>query len=234
MSTKSMKMKKAARKAPSPKTTNLFRSIGSPFPAEADIEFTYSTRITMDAGGSGAVTSYQFSANGMYDPDITGTGHQPLGFDQWMGTSSTTGFYNHYCVDSSHMYVTAFSQAADNTGQAVILLGLADDTTVGIDFDAARENPTYKAVMLGSVGSGHDVVKIDKGFDAAQYFGLNGVSLHAKDDLRGIYSANPAEQAYYTLYVSSDNPTVNPATVSLVILIKYRAHLTERRELLAS
>jgi len=39
---------------------------------------------------SGAVSTYVFAANGLYDPNITGTGHQPMGFDQLLQ------FYNHY------------------------------------------------------------------------------------------------------------------------------------------
>ncbi len=211
-----------------------FQSFGNPYPIHADVEFTYVDRIAIDAGGSGAVGVYQFAANGMYDPDITGTGHQPLGFDQWLGTSITTGFYNHYNVTSSHIKVTAFSQAADNTGQAIVLLGLSDDTTVGIDFNTALENPTYKRVLLGSVGSGHDVVTIDKGFDAASMFGLTQESLYAKEDLMGTYSTNPSELTYYTIYVSSNSSSGNPANVWFLVEIKYRAHLTERKELQAS
>ncbi len=203
-------------------------------PVHADVSFKYVDRISVDAGGSGAVALYQFSANGMYDPDITGTGHQPLGFDQWMGTSSTTGFYNHYCVERSKIKITAFSQAADNTGQAIVLLGLSDDTTVGIDFNTALENPSYKKLTLGSVGSGHDVQSISHGMNTARYFGLTKESIYAKDDLKGIYTANPPEQVYYSILVSSDNPTVNPAAVSILVEIEYHAHLTERRELLGS
>ena len=203
-------------------------------PTAADLTFKYTDRITIDAAGSGAVASYLFSANGMYDPDITGTGHQPLGFDQWMGTSSTTGFYNHYTVVSSQISITACSQAADNTGQAVVLLGLSDDTTVGIDFNTALENPTYKRCFIGSVGSGHDIQTLSHSFDAMKQFGLSSDALYAKDDLKGIYTANPNEQAYYVIYAASNNPTVNPATVAFVVEIVYHAHLSERRELLAS
>ncbi len=203
-------------------------------PTSADLTFRYADRISIDAAGSGAVALYQFSANGMYDPDITGTGHQPLGFDQWMGTSSTTGFYNHYTVVSSQISITACSQAADNTGQAIVALGLSDDTTVGIDINTALENPTYKHVVLGSVGSGHDIVNLSHNFDACQQFGLTPQALYAKDDLKGIYTSNPAEQTYFTIYVASDNPTVNPAAVSVVVEITYHAHLSERRELLTS
>lgn len=211
-----------------------FKAFGSPYPMSTDVEFKYVDRISMDAGGSGAVAQYQFACNGMYDPDITGTGHQPLSFDQWMGTSSTTGFYNHYQVEASEIRITAFSQAADNTGQAVILLGISDDTTTGIDFNTALENPSYERATLGSVGSGHDVVPMKKKWNASRYFGLTQESLYAKTDLKGNSGSNPSELAYFTIYVSSDNPTVNPAAVSLLIEIKYRAHLTERKELLGS
>jgi len=211
-----------------------FRSFGSPYPISADVEFKYVDRISMDAGGSGAVAQYQFTCNGMYDPDVTGTGHQPIGFDQWMGTSSTTGFYNHYHVEASEIKITAFSQASDNTGQAIVLLGISDDTTTGIDFNTALENPSFDRITLGSVGSGHDVQTLKKKWNACRYFGLTRESLYAKDDLKGIYSANPAELANFTLYVSSDNPTVNPSAVSLLVEVKYRAHLTERKELLGS
>lgn len=211
-----------------------FQNFGTPYPIHADVTFTYADRINMDAGGSGAVNLYQFSANGMYDPDITSTGHQPLGFDQWMGTSSTTGFYNHYTVTEAEIVVTAFSQDATNAGQAIILLGLSDDTTVGIDFNTAVENPTFKHVPLGCLTSGHDIAVIRHKVDVAKYFGLNRSSLYAKDDLKGIYSANPQEQVYFSILVSSNNVTVNPANISMMVELTYKAHLTERRELLAS
>ena len=40
-----------------------------------------------------------FSGNGLYDPDVSGVGHQPLGFDQWMT------LYNRYRVYASRIVV---------------------------------------------------------------------------------------------------------------------------------
>ncbi len=211
-----------------------FNSFGRPIPSSADVTFKYVDRVTIDAGGSGAIGLYQFSCNGMYDPDITGTGHQPLGFDQWMGTSASTGFFNHYTVVSSIIRVTAFSQAADGTGQSVVALGISDDTTVSTDFNAMLENPTYTRATLGSIGSGHDVVHLTKRFDAAKILGLPRESLYARDDLRGAYSSNPSEQSYFSLITTSNNVTVNPANVAFLVEITYHAHLSERRELLSS
>ena len=47
--------------------------------------------------GLGSVASYVFRANGLYDPNYTGAGHQPYGFDQWMT------YYNQFTVLGSKM-----------------------------------------------------------------------------------------------------------------------------------
>ncbi len=211
-----------------------FKLFGNPYPLFADVTFKYVDRITIDALGSGAVGLYLFACNGMYDPDITGTGHQPLGFDQWLGTSTTTGFYNHYLVVKSVITVTAFSQAADGTGQSVILLGISDDTTTNTDFNALAENPSYKSVRLGSIGSGHDVVTIKHTYNACKNFGVTPESLYTKEDLMGSYGANPSELSYFNLVTSSNNITVNPANVAFLVEIEFHAHLTERKEQLGS
>lgn len=37
--------------------------------------------IDLNPGALGSNAPYTFSANGLYDPNITGSGHQPIGFD---------------------------------------------------------------------------------------------------------------------------------------------------------
>ncbi len=237
MSRKQVEVKKPKKKLSKVSTPISLRSlsaIGNPYPAFTNLEFHYCDRITIDAGGSGATALYQFSCNGMYDPDTTGTGHQPLGFDQWLGTSSTTGLYNHYVVYKSSIEVTACSQAADGTGQFVILLGISDDTTVSLDFNALMENPTYIHAVGGSIGSGKDIVRLRHAFDAAKVFGLTTDSLFSASQLQGNSSSNPSEQAHYSILASSNNVTVNPANIAFVVEIRYWARLLERKELLAS
>ena len=71
-------------------------------------------------GTAGVISQYVFSANGVYDPNITSTGHQPLGFDTMML------YYEQYTVIESRITVTA----CGNGGQAVnIGVCLAPDTT---------------------------------------------------------------------------------------------------------
>lgn len=58
------------------------------------LKFKYSATVGFNCT-AGVPAFYQFAGNSLYDPDISGTGHQPLGFDQW------SAFYNKYCVTGS-------------------------------------------------------------------------------------------------------------------------------------
>ncbi len=44
-------------------------------------------------------SEYVFRLNSLYDPDLTGTGHQPYGFDQF------AALYSRYKVDRVHIDV---------------------------------------------------------------------------------------------------------------------------------
>lgn len=203
-------------------------SLGNPFPMSTDLKFTYYDQISLDAT-SGTPAQYLYSANGMFDPDITSTGHQPLGFDQWLGL-----FYNAFCVYKSEITVTFMSQAADATGQATCLVGLVADSSVATVVTTIAEQPTYVRKELGSVGSGKDVIKIVKKCDVAQFFGLGRKALYADSTHRGTAAANPADTVLYNIVVSANNSTINPANVVILVEVCFWAHLTERKQLAAS
>lgn len=44
----------------------------------------FETGLSINPAAGGVVGSYVFQINGPYDPNVTGIGHQPLGFDQLM------------------------------------------------------------------------------------------------------------------------------------------------------
>ncbi len=67
------------------------------------------------AGTAGVLARYVFSANGAYDPNITGTGHQMMGFDQMML------FYEQAVVVRSKIQVTFSSAFASDLRVAISL-----------------------------------------------------------------------------------------------------------------
>ena len=83
-------IKKQRRKRYSKKRLNI-HSFRSPVPLKMAATLLYSDQITLNPA-AGTVSKHVFSANGLFDPNITGVGHQPRGFDQYMA------LYNHYTV----------------------------------------------------------------------------------------------------------------------------------------
>jgi hypothetical protein len=205
------------------------RAFGNPIPMSADLVFRYSDRFTIDPGASGAAAVHFFSANGMYDPDITGTGHQPLGFDQWLPT-----FYNHYCVYKSLINVTYFSQNGGAVGSNVVFLGISDDTTTSTVFNTYVENPSYKHSFMSALGGGHDIVTLSHGCNLPKQFGMDLNSYLASDNKRGTPLSNPSEQSYYVVGAAAPNASSNSDVIACFVEMIFHARLTERAEIPAS
>lgn len=59
----------------------------APVPRMKKVTLKYTEEVTLNPA-SGTTAMYRFRANDLFDPNYESTGHQPRGFDQWMG------FYN--------------------------------------------------------------------------------------------------------------------------------------------
>lgn len=82
---------------------------------------------------AGAFTNYLFSCNGLFDPDLTGTGTSVLYFAQ------LAAIYDHYTVISSSITV---EPTANNTNtNTVIALYQDDDTSVPLNLQTALARP---------------------------------------------------------------------------------------------
>jgi hypothetical protein len=186
------------------------------------VTLRYSERVNIDAA-AGLSQSYVFSANGIYDPNITGTGHQPLGFDQWML------FYNHYTVSDSRISVqfTNINGATSLEDKMVGVQLKASSTVDTNDVNTIIEQGSTKMSLLHRTTDGGSA-KINYSFNARSFFGVPTIT----DDIyRGTTSANPAEQAYYHLLVESTDTSTNPNEIIALVVIEYRALLTEPRPL---
>lgn len=71
----------------------------SPVPDRTLVKLKYPQRV-VPLGTSGAISQQIFRGSDLYDPDYTGAGYQPQGFDQWMA------FYDQFFVSASKIQVT--------------------------------------------------------------------------------------------------------------------------------
>lgn len=175
------------------------------------------------AGAVGAASAYVFSANGLYDPNITGTGHQPMGFDQLML------FYEHYTV--TKVKATVNFQNTDVDDNVFVGLLLAPDATIETNASKLVENGLLVQKHLLPYSNYGSACSLSISADISKINGKKDVK--TEDDFRGDVSANPVEQTY--LHVFAYAPfTVNTVAVAFEVILEYEAIFTEPRKMIQS
>lgn len=119
------------------------------------VTLKYSDRYSI-AGGVGTLGMQRFKANSVFDPDLTGTGHQPMYRDTFLGTSgSGPGLYRRYRVHAMD-YVIRLCNTDTNTEQSVAILAVphAQSIASSDDFDAICERYKAQRCILAGNTSG--------------------------------------------------------------------------------
>lgn len=166
------------------------------------LRYTAITDFTLTTGLGKRV----FSANGMYDPDITGTGGQPMYFDQLIA------LYDHYTVLRSRIKCIPVHSAAVYIQYSIYKDD--DTTTVSNALDASCRPEAKWDIVIPSLGVKQVVLYQD--FNAAATFGPNP---QAQDSLQGNATANPTEQSYYVVQAYSGSGTSSNG--DLMVEIEY-------------
>lgn len=190
----------------------------------------YSEFVSLTSTGAGTVGYYAFSANGLFDPNITGTGHQPMGFDQLML------LYEHYTVLRAKVTVTFINDDCKQCG--MVGIAISPDGTLPSTYTTLIENGLVSKKFLNggrtAVQGFMDgtAVQVSMPFDIRQING-RAAPIVGDDLYRGDAASNPTEQTYIALFCSNlSNATVFPVSAS--VDIDYEAVFTEPRKLAAS
>jgi len=170
------------------------------------------------SSSSGVVSTQVFSANGAFDPDVTGTGHQPMGFDQMMA------FYNHYCVTHARLHVR-FASASGSYGTACIRVD-AGSTPI-TDIERIMEFGGNVTVGLESIGNFGANKELNMSISIAKLQGVSEMALTADPTLRGDVTANPTEQTYF--HVQLWNAAGVTCTANIYSVLEQRVVFMEPR-----
>lgn len=192
-------------------------------------ELTYSDVFTVGPSTNEILGVQVFSAGGLYDPDITGSGHQPCGFDQLMT------FYDHYVVTHARIEVQGFVLGASNVeyilGEAWLSVVPTASSTALTSSDLFFEHPYAVAGLCGRA-SGVQGDRIVCSLDIPKWFGVTEAEFIADDTHRGTASGNPSEDSYFqvgaTRMAYSDASSI---PVTCRARITYKVLFLERKEL---
>jgi len=177
---------------------------------------------------AGSCNSYFFSCNGLFDPNTTGTGHQPMGFDQLMLS------FEQYTVVASKVTFQCLNASAANIFQNVGAYLSPDTASIVVPSRLIENgNITWKTLMpIGLIGAAQSV---SLNCNIPTYFGRpkNPRALLADTNLFGTVAANPLEQVYYGL-ICYDPTLVNATSVDFTVIIEYEVIFWEPRKLIQS
>lgn len=216
------KLKRRRRKRRVPRPVS--GTFNTPLPQTILSKHRYSAAIQLDPGAAGIMASHVFSANGLYDPDITGTGHQPMGFDQ------LTPLYDHYTVIAAK--ITVKSSNPDTTYQQILGINTLDDTTdpASGDVHTMIEQGKCKYIVFADDASSGSK-SVSSKVSVKKFFGKSNMMDNA--ELKGNAAANPLEQVYFHV-VAAPIQGVNSTPMQCLVVIEYIAVWSEPKALTSS
>lgn len=193
---------------------------GMGFPKKMLMTHKYFESFDMSSS-AGSTGIYQFCCNGLFDPNYTGAGHQPMYFDQ------CTAVYNHYTVIGAKMTATFSPAAAANTNTIVGAYINDDATVTPTIFGLIEQNKAKYGVMTTTQNF---PTRVSQRWSAKKWF---GGSIIGNPNMRGDASNNPVEASFFTLFAFPQNLSATQ-TYNVQIVIEYITIWTEIKDLISS
>lgn len=207
--------RKTYRKKRYPTRRTNLQGLVSGFPKSRTVSMRYVQKNTLTSTvGTLGVNTYR--ANGPFDPDRTGTGHQPMGWDVW------AGLYNHATVISSKISVKILTTHGQSSACGIYLND--DNVLPYASFEGFLEAKRGTSKM---VTAQRNAVGMSTTFNAKRFFNIADV----KDNIDRIGSSIagvPAEECFYNIYYQDLNGLTNDAT--MVVTIDYIVTFAEPRD----
>jgi len=177
------------------------------------------------AAGSLGTTVYR--ANSVYDPDYTGVGHQPLGFDQM------AALYAHYQVLRSTIKITLQpSAAAANFTPHCFFVGVylsASFAPVSPDWNHLAEQPLCKYKIVNNDYRNENLTSVTHTFSSTKFFGNRSI-----DEVGSAVSTNPTDGAYFIVAVQDCAETQDLPVCTGVVELTYLTEFSEPVEIAQS
>lgn len=174
--------------------------------------------LTLAPGALGVLNAYVFRANSLYDPNETGVGHQPMGFDDLMTK------YKHYCVTNARITVNA--RSADASG--VYRWGIAvcpTNTPPSSASDATEQGNGVQGMITQAQYSTGSTGQLTLDQNISKFFGVRSVT--SEKDFFGTSASNPAEEVHFCVWIETDTAYQGNGVVFNVV-IDYQAKFSER------
>jgi len=157
----------------------------------------------------GVISNQVYSLNSLYDPNVTGVGHQPLFYDQ------ITAVYGRYKVYDVDVRITATNRS-DTPFDIVVAYGQGSNTFSSIN--NAKEQSYSTFYTLGSNTGNRQVATIKRFIHLPSLQGVSDTAWDAEANFGGLDTSAPADRLFLKI-VGQPHDTVTADTHVQVELV---------------
>lgn len=194
----------------------IMRSMRAPLPEVLQTKLKYCQFISRTF--STAPDQYAIRMNGMYDPDYTGVGHQPYGFDE------LSTLYLSYVVKACKIVIANAPNGAIH--MTIRPASTASDTSSGNDVLAAEaERPNCLTATICPASAGQS--RFMKYYSKISKVAGKKITRNSEDYL-GSYNSDPTIQPFYHI-VQQNIDRATSTTNKMVVSVTYYCQWFKRR-----
>lgn len=213
-----------ARRSSSVTVPKTMVDLGKGFPKKITMTHKYFENVNINSVG-GALATYAFSTNGMYDPVVAIGGHQPMYFDQ------LAALYARYVVIGAKISVK-FLNADANTGLIACGIVIDDDYVLGAtNFNELNEQTQATRPKYIAYNATTPVTQVSK-WSARKFF-ASSQNIIGNSNLGAAPTSNPSQQSFFVLYAQCID-LASTVTVFAEVSIEYIAVWTELKDVTQS
>jgi hypothetical protein len=189
----------------------------TPLPQMLHAKLKYTDFATL-SGTSGIVGKQVTLASSLYDPDYTGAGHQPRGFDQLMP------LYDHFVVLRSKIIAEFINNTPGvNCVAGIQLNAVTTPETSWIDYEEQARCVSMALPNYITYGCAQPL-RLDMAYDAREFMGIPDPITSSK--LQGTLSANPSDNAFYHMFIQ-DVAESSTCSAKVIYTVEYEAVFIE-------
>lgn len=184
------------------------RKVAQGFPMKMVSKLKYVELFNLNPA-TGLANNYTFRANGIYDPNVTGSGHQPRTFDEHML------IYSKWVVLGSK--ITYRISTLDNTTYDVALTAQVASVphTSNDIIQILEQRKTNTKIFHGDGGNSCTLTS----YYSAKKWSSGRVT--SNQDLEGTSGADPTTTHYFNLQCQNMNSSTDIGTVDVLATIEY-------------
>lgn len=195
---------------------------GSPVPDRMFTTMRYIHILTL-GGTSIPYAQQQYRANDIYDPDYTGTGNFPLGYDQFLP------LFSRYRVHSSKIVIKPEITSTQEANNYVIGVYPSNEAQ-GVGSAILRDNlaRSYNKYMTTVRTDNSSMIK--SYMKTSKLLGVSKAAVRLDDSFSAQMNAHPANPWFWTVYIGNLTQSGNTG-MNAVVEIKYYVEFYDRKML---